>query len=142
LFIHKISKSSLSFFKLRVFSFCVAIIHAAGELVVVSALYFRGDISPAHVEQGFFVSVLLLVGLGTVIHSMVDFEIAQIILLPLKNKRTLLDFLRKCKYICRARKRQQCCLIFNKPSSPIRREPRVLRWPFFRHATWQCLEIK
>jgi len=89
LYIHKISKNGLSFIKLRIFSFCVAIIHAVGELVVVSVFYFGGNISPAHIEQGFFMSVLLLVGLGTVIHSMIDFEIARITLIPLKKQKNI-----------------------------------------------------
>jgi len=92
LYIHKISKSNLSFVKLRIFSFCIAIIHAVGELVVVSVFYFNGNISPAHVEQGFTLSVLLLVGLGTVIHSMIDFEIARIILYPLKKQKNLAEY--------------------------------------------------
>ena len=92
LYIHKISKSSLSFIKLRIFSFCIAIVHAVGELFVVSVFYFNGNISPAHVERGFLISVLLLVGLGTVIHSMIDFEIARIILYPLKKQKNLAEY--------------------------------------------------
>jgi niacin transporter len=85
LYIHKISKERLSVIKLRIFSFCIAAIHAVGELVVVSIFYFGGNISPAHIEHGFITSVLLLVGLGTVIHSMIDFEIAHVIILPIKK---------------------------------------------------------
>jgi len=88
-YLHKIAKDKLSVFKLRVFSFCVAIAHALGELIVVSEFYFGGNISEAYLEQGFLSSVLMLVGLGTVIHSMVDFEISRLILLPLKKQNTL-----------------------------------------------------
>ena len=84
LYIYK-RKDSLSGVNLRIFSLCVALIHAFCEFVVVSFFYFEGNISPAHFEQGFAMSVLLLVGLGTVIHSMIDFEIAHLILLPLKK---------------------------------------------------------
>jgi len=86
IYLHKILKKDLSAVNLRIFSFCVAAIHAAGELVVVSIFYFGGNISAAHIEKGFIVSVLLLVGLGTVIHSMVDFEIANIVMIPVKKR--------------------------------------------------------
>ena len=89
LYLHKISKVRLSAAKLRVFSFYVAVTHAVGELVVVSIFYFGGNLSAIHFEQGFFMSVLLLVGLGTIIHSMVDFEIARIIVFPLKKQKNL-----------------------------------------------------
>ena len=85
LYIHKISKKRLTALKLRIFSFCIAIIHAVGELVVVSIFYFGKNIGPAYIKQGFITSVLLLVGLGTVIHSMVDLEIANVIMIPLKK---------------------------------------------------------
>jgi len=95
-YLHKISKKRLSVVKLRLFSFCVAVTHALGELIVVSFFYFDGNISAAYFEQGFALSVLLLVGLGTVIHSMIDFEIAHVILLPLRKQNTLAGFFDKC----------------------------------------------
>ena len=85
LYLHKVAKQDLTIFKLRVFSFCVAVIHALGELIVVSEFYFGGNISEIYFQQGFLSSVLMLVGLGTIIHSMVDFEIANIVSLPLKK---------------------------------------------------------
>jgi niacin transporter len=87
LYLRKISRKRLSIAKLRLFSLCIAAIHASGELVVVSIFYFEGNISPAHLEQGFITSVLLLVGLGTVIHSMIDFEISRILILPLEKQK-------------------------------------------------------
>jgi niacin transporter len=93
-YIHKMSKSNLSVMKLRVFSLCVAAVHAIGELVVVSVFYMGGNISDAHIEQGFAMSVLLLVGLGTVVHSMVDFEIARIIIYPLKKQKNLSEYIK------------------------------------------------
>lgn len=85
LYIHKILKKRLSVINLGIFSFCIAAIHAVGELVVVSIFYYGGNISPAHIQQGFVMSVLLLVGLGTIIHSMIDFWLAYVIMLPLKK---------------------------------------------------------
>jgi len=84
-YLHKVLKKEPSIIELRIFSFIIAIIHALGELMIVSVFYFGGNINPAYTEQGFISSVLLLVGLGTVIHSMVDFEIARLVILPLKK---------------------------------------------------------
>jgi niacin transporter len=95
-YLHKIATQRLSAVKMRLFSFVIAVIHALGELVVVSVFYFSGSISPAHLEQGFIVSVLLLVGLGSVIHSMVDFEIARVIALPLRKTKPLAELFSKC----------------------------------------------
>jgi len=89
-YIHRVAKNRLSTVKLRVFSLFVGLIHAWGEIIVVSFFIFNGVI-----EQG-FTSVLLLVGLGTVIHSMVDFEIARIVILPLKRQKHLREFFGKC----------------------------------------------
>ena len=95
-YLHKIATQRLSAAKMRLFSFVIAVIHALGELVVVSVFYFSGSISPAHLEQVFIVSVLLLVGLGSVIHSMLDFEIARVIALPLRKTKHLAELISKC----------------------------------------------
>lgn len=88
-YLYRLSPNALSAVKLRVFSLIVGIIHAVGEVIIVSVFFFGGNISAAHLEQGFFVSVILLIGLGSVIHSMVDFEIARAILLPLRKQKSL-----------------------------------------------------
>jgi niacin transporter len=65
--------------RLRIFSFLIALIHASCEVAVVSVFYFGGSMSAAVYQKSFLTYVVLLVGLGTVIHSMVDFEIALLI---------------------------------------------------------------
>lgn len=65
--------------KAQGFSFVIALLHAAAEVIVVSAFYFGGSVGTSYYAQGFIQSVFLLVGVGTVAHSMVDFIIAQII---------------------------------------------------------------
>ncbi|MCL2628530.1 MAG: hypothetical protein FWD44_07555 [Oscillospiraceae bacterium] len=92
--LHKVTKKELSALHLRIFSFYIAVIHALGELIVVSVFYFDGNISQAHLDQGFLTSVLLLVGVGTVIHSMIDFEIARLIILPLKKQKNLAQYIK------------------------------------------------
>ena len=86
LYLQKARKASNSAIALRVFSFSVALVHAIGELIVVSVFYFGGSMGTTYYQQGFLMSVLLLVGLGTVIHSMVDFEIAHVVKLTLKTQ--------------------------------------------------------
>lgn len=62
--------------KMQGFSFVIALIHSAGELAVVIPFWFGGGLAAANYESGFVTSVLLLVGVGSVVHSMVDFAIA------------------------------------------------------------------
>jgi len=80
----------------RVFSFCVAVTHAVYETLIVSIFYFGGSINTAYTQKGFFLSVILLVGVGTMVHSMVDFEIARIIVRPLRIQRSLSPYFAKC----------------------------------------------
>lgn len=62
------------------FSFGISVIHAIAEVFVVS-LFFLSD--PAAFENNYLTRVLLLVGIGTLIHSMVDFYIATFVWQPL-----------------------------------------------------------
>jgi niacin transporter len=82
-------KITNSIFSLRVFSFCIAVIHALPELAVSSLFYFNGGMSDAYYDRGYVVGIVFLVGIGTVIHSMVDFEISRIVLFPLKKQQSL-----------------------------------------------------
>lgn len=86
-YLRKVPEKHLSAIKLRVFSLLIALIHALCELIVVSAFYYGGNMGAAYYQKGFLLSVLLLVGLGTVIHSMIDFEIAHMILSVLKKQK-------------------------------------------------------
>ena len=95
-YLHKVTKNKLSAVSLRIFSFFIGVIHGVCELIVVTFFYFGGRVTPAHFEQGFFMSVFLLVGVGSVIHSMIDFEIARIVVFPLKKQKTLAPMLAKC----------------------------------------------
>ena len=80
IFLQRFPKILLSTTKTQIFSFFIAIIHAVGELAVVSVFYFSGIISASYYNKGFITSVLLLVGLGSIIHSMVDFTISTVLL--------------------------------------------------------------
>ena len=63
--------------KSQLFSFSIALIHALGETLVVT-VFFYGGLGLDN-SQGFFYTVFLLVGVGTLVHSMVDFLLAHYI---------------------------------------------------------------
>ena len=69
--------------KIHIFSFFIALIHAACEMLVVFAFFFGGKIA-GNWSVGM---ILLLIGLGTVVHSMIDFEIAYFIYKPLSRQK-------------------------------------------------------
>jgi niacin transporter len=62
-----------SFLKTQFFSFVIGVIHAWGEVTVVCFFYMSGDAVGTYYTIG---TVLLFVGLGSLVHSMVDFAIA------------------------------------------------------------------
>lgn len=62
----------------QLFSFWIALVHGLAEVIIVVP-FFYGILPGAEYEEGFFYAVLLLVGVGTIVHSMVDFIISQII---------------------------------------------------------------
>ena len=78
---------SLSFIQLRIFSFVIGVVHAVCEVFVVTLFYMGGNLGQAFTERGFFVSVILLVGVGTIVHSMVDLEIANVVMVALRKQK-------------------------------------------------------
>lgn len=86
LYLKKAPAIFASALNIRIFSFAVALVHAVCEVAAVSAFYVGGAMTEAYYEKGFFTSVFLLVGLGTIVHSMVDFEIALIIKYALRKQ--------------------------------------------------------
>ncbi|MCL2575183.1 MAG: hypothetical protein FWE33_02005 [Defluviitaleaceae bacterium] len=75
MYLARIDKIAFKGFKLRVFSFIIAIVHAVAETVAILVFYIATGF-PAN--QG-ALWVFGFIGLGTVIHSMVDFELANVI---------------------------------------------------------------
>lgn len=67
------------------FNFGLAVIHGAAEAVIVAPLFFSGGMSADLTGLGFFVSIVLLVGVGTMVHSMVDYSIAIVVWKPLRR---------------------------------------------------------
>ena len=67
------------------FGLATGLLHGVMEVAVVLPFYFSGSMAQANYDKGFAVSVLLLVGLGTVVHSMVDCWLAQVIYKPVSH---------------------------------------------------------
>ena len=87
-YLQKVDSASFSPVKLRLFSGVVALIHGLCEALVVSVFFYDGNMSQAYYQRGFLISVVLLVGVGTVVHSLVDFEIANVVVLALRKQRS------------------------------------------------------
>lgn len=75
--------------KSQLFSLCIALIHAAAEVLVVMPFFWGGNMSGSYYEKGFLFSVLILVGAGTIIHSMIDFAISLLIMKALRKQPSL-----------------------------------------------------
>ena len=67
------------------FSLVIGIIHAVCEVLVVLPFYINGSMPAANYEKGFFVSIFLLGGIGSVIHSMIDFAISVWLFKPIQK---------------------------------------------------------
>ena len=69
------------------FAVGLALVHGVAELAAVAPFYFGGLMPVAYGEgaTGFLTFVVLLVGVGTVIHSLVDFGIAMAVWKPLQR---------------------------------------------------------
>ena len=62
-----------------IYSFIISVIHAIGEVMIIMPFYFGSSLSQGYYDKGFMISVIGLVGIGTIIHSMVDFYLAKYI---------------------------------------------------------------
>ncbi|WP_196018593.1 hypothetical protein [Enterococcus faecalis] len=74
--INKEGKFTLLNGKLQLFNVGIGVIHSAAELVVVSVFYTMGNLPGTYCTAGFMYSIFLLMGVGGLIHSLVDFSIA------------------------------------------------------------------
>lgn len=74
-----------SFKSSQIFSLAIGLLHGISEVLTVMPFYFGNNMSSAYYAKGFMISVVLLVGVGTVIHSMVDFYLSQVIFKPVSK---------------------------------------------------------
>lgn len=68
------------------FSLFLGLVHAVSEVMIVSLFYISGQSAPEDYSNGFFFSIFLLIGVGTVVHSMIDFSISKIVWTSLKKR--------------------------------------------------------
>ena len=86
LYLKQVGRNELTAIRLRLFSLMMALTHGFCEVMAVSVFFFTGAMGTVYYQKGFLTSVLLLVGLGTVVHSLVDFEIANVVLMALRRQ--------------------------------------------------------
>ena len=67
----------------------ISFLHAVCEVVIILPLYFGNALSEANYTQGFFYSIFLLVGVGTLIHSIVDFLLSLVVWKVLAKSRSV-----------------------------------------------------
>lgn len=67
------------------FAILISVIHAIAEVIVVSYYYWGSGMTSAYYEKGYLLTVIGLVGVGTVIHSLIDFSIAVFVWKPLQH---------------------------------------------------------
>jgi len=75
-----LSKKSIT-----IFSLFISFVHALCEVMVVSIFYWGNNMSSTYYDKGYLLAVIGLVGLGTMIHSMIDFSIAVFVWKPLQS---------------------------------------------------------
>lgn len=71
----------LSMKSTALFAFGISVVHAIAEVIVVSLFFFGGEVTSS---KGYLFTVVVMVGVGTVIHSIIDFSIATFIWKPLQ----------------------------------------------------------
>ncbi|MBO0473150.1 niacin transporter [Enterococcus sp. DIV0840] len=62
--------------RFQLFNFVIGLIHSAAELAVVSVFYTMGNMPETYYSQGYMYSIFLLMGIGGLIHSLIDYNIA------------------------------------------------------------------
>lgn len=72
----KDGKFTLANWKFQGFNFVIGAIHSIAEMLVVSAFYFMGNMPDTYYSEGYFYTVFILMGIGGLIHSLVDYNIA------------------------------------------------------------------
>lgn len=72
----KNGKFTLANGRFQIFNLIIGIIHAVAEMLVVSAFYFMGNMPDTFYSQGYLYTVFILMGIGGLVHSLVDFNIA------------------------------------------------------------------
>lgn len=72
--------------KLQGFNFVLAVIHASFEVIVVFAFAYFGNLTNTAFDRNYFIFLFGMIGLGGLIHSMIDFNIAYIVAKAIQNQ--------------------------------------------------------
>ena len=67
---------TLANWRFQSFNFVIGIIHSIAEMLVVSIFFFVGNMPETYYSEGYFYTVFILMGIGGLIHSLVDYNIA------------------------------------------------------------------
>ena len=67
-----------------IFAFLISVVHALAEVFVVSYFYFGKGVTDLYYQNGYVATVILLIGIGGLIHSLIDFSIAMFVWKPLQ----------------------------------------------------------
>ncbi len=67
------------------FNLVIGVIHSIAEMLVVSAFFFMGNMPETYYSEGYFYTVFVLMGIGGLIHSLVDYNIAYFVAGTLSN---------------------------------------------------------
>lgn len=89
LYLKKNGKTLLSIKSTVLFAIIISMIHAVCEVIVVTWLWWGGSLTEAFHAKGYLVTVIGLVGVGTLIHSLIDFTIAVTIWKSLQHVLTI-----------------------------------------------------
>jgi len=63
-------------YKSLLFGIFIACIHGICEVLVVTPFYFGNALTSGYYSNGYVYAVILLVGIGTIVHSMIDYMIS------------------------------------------------------------------
>lgn len=91
--------------RFQLFNLVIALIHSAAELIVVSVFYTMGNMPETYYTSGFMYSIFLLMGVGGIIHSLLDYSIAYYISYAL-SKRFDIPIFTKAKKIAKEKDRK------------------------------------
>lgn len=72
--------------RFQLFNLVIGVLHSAIELAVVSVFYTMGNMPETYYAQGYMYSIFLLMGIGGLIHSMIDYTIAYFIATALSKR--------------------------------------------------------
>lgn len=88
-YLKKHPETMASFKKMIIFFLIISVVHGALEIAVVAPYYFGNTLGVGYYNKGFLYAVFGLVGVGTLVHGMVDFAISVIVYKGLLSVRSI-----------------------------------------------------